>query len=109
MAADRAEAATSKGAHRVKCPACAATAIIRGVVGATNDPQLEDGVVVVRQTILPTKFRCFACGLRLQSTAALGIEKLANPFTRVLKYSPLDYYADDEEADEDEGFEYNNE
>lgn len=108
LATVRAAKATSSGGHRIECPACKSAASIFGSVSETTDPQLEEGEVVVRQTILPNKVRCYACGLALNSTSALQVEKLAKPFTRVLRYSPLEYYRDDED-DEEEYEEYDNE
>jgi hypothetical protein len=109
LAAARAAKATASGGHRVQCPACKSTASLFGAVRETTDPQLEEGEVVVRQTILPNKLRCYACGLVISSTGALQVEQLAKPFTRVLRYSPLDYYRDVEDDEEEQYEEYDNE
>ena len=106
-AVQKAEAAALDGGHRVSCPACAGLATLRGQVLATAEPTLEDNMVVVRSTVVPSRFACSACGLTLKTTAALQVEDLAKPFTRTLRYPPLEYYAEAGDAFDYE--EYDNE
>ncbi|QRN96004.1 hypothetical protein JRI60_44425 [Archangium violaceum] len=101
------------GGHLTQCPACQSNATVTGEVVNTTGPNLEQGYLVFRSSVLPTGFHCAACGLTLDGHAALHAAGLGGQFTRTSKWDPLDYYVvtERENEDEDEGphEEYNNE
>lgn len=92
IAYNNSEELASKGHHRVDCPACDCTATILGEpYGKANVEHTEDGIVV-RQSILPTKFVCLACGLKLNGYNSLSAASIGNHYNRRITYSPEDYY-----------------
>lgn len=100
--------------HKVTCPACSCTATVQGdVYGRENVEHCADEIIS-RQTVLPTKFSCIACGLKLTGYGQLSIAGVSEHFTHRSHYSPEDFYnmisVDDieifRENDEDGGYFY---
>lgn len=78
--------------HRVNCPACASVGTVQGEdIGAQRVEHGED-CIIVRQTVLPTRFVCSACGLRLQGYQYLRAAGVADHFTRRSEFTPQEYY-----------------
>ena len=46
----------------------------------------------MRTVNLPTRLRCVACGLRLESHAELHAAALGAQFTKIVHLDPRDYY-----------------
>jgi hypothetical protein len=86
------EKLASKGHHRIKCPACECTATILGDPFGKDNIEHRDGEIIVKQSILPTKFDCIACELKLKGYSALSAAGIGNYYTRRTTYSPEDYY-----------------
>lgn len=121
-AAAKGELLSHQGHHRVDCPSCGCVATVQGQVHGAEHVQLVERAIVVRESVVPNKFSCEACGLTLSSYAALQVAGLASHFTRKTEFTPEEYYGlvDPEDPDqlrqllrdhgEDHGFyEFNNE
>jgi len=80
------------GHHRVKCPACSATATLQGDTLGSSKVEDDDGDIVVRQAVAPRKFNCMACGLKLDGYAELVTAGFGDQYTRTTRYSPVEYY-----------------
>lgn len=92
--------------HRVKCPACSSIATVQGEdIGSERVEHSEDSIIV-RQTVLPTRFSCPACGLRLQGYQYLRAAGVADHFTRKSEFSPQEYYELIDPEDTDAMHEY---
>jgi hypothetical protein len=78
--------------HRVKCPACSATATLQGDSLGSAKIEHEDAEIVVKQAIAPRKFGCATCGLKLDGYAELATASLGDQYTRTTRYSPEEYY-----------------
>jgi hypothetical protein len=86
------ERLASKGHHRIKCPACECIATILGAPHGKDNIEHGDGEIIVKQSVLPTKFACIACELKLNGYSALSAAAIGNHYTRKTTYSPEDYY-----------------
>lgn len=92
----------SRGYHRVTCPACGCIATVFGEPFGNHRIEHADDEIIVRQSILPTKFNCTACELKLTGYGSLKAVNLANHYTRTHWYTPEEYYnlinPDDEDS-----------
>ena len=86
------ERLSREGHHRVECPACASTALVSGKAFGNEHVADEDGDIVVRQPVAPTKLSCSACGLKLEGYAELEAVDLGGYYTRTTYYTPDGYY-----------------
>lgn len=86
------EQLSHKGHHRVKCPACNSFATVLGESYGEDIIEHKNDEIIVRQSVLPTKFSCLACELRLNGYAALKAADLADHFTHRSHYTPEEYY-----------------
>ena len=91
-----------KGYHRVKCPACGCQGAVFGEPYGKQKVEHTDDKIVVRQSILPTKYNCTACELKLTGYNTLKAADIANHYTRTNWYNPEEYYdlinPDDEDS-----------
>jgi hypothetical protein len=78
--------------HRVNCPACACIATVQGEVYGGEQVEHGENKITVRQNVVPTKFHCTACGLKLNGYGELLVAKVADHFTHRSEYSPEEYY-----------------
>lgn len=81
-----------RGHHRVDCPACGCTATVFGEPTGKEHIENHDDCIIVKQSILPTKFSCNACELKLNGYSSLKANDIANHYTRKTTYSPEEYY-----------------
>jgi hypothetical protein len=81
-----------RGYHRVACPACNCTATVIGEPYGKDSIESADNEITVRQSILPTKFNCTACELKLNGYNSLSAAGVASHYTRRQRYSPDEYY-----------------
>jgi len=81
-----------RGHHRVQCPSCLCTATIIGEPYGKENIEHIEAQIIVKQSILPTKFQCLACELKLNGYYALSAAGIANYYTRRTKYTPEEYY-----------------
>lgn len=91
-----------RGYHRVDCPACGCMGTVFGEPYGKQKVEHKDDEIVVRQSILPTKYKCSACELKLTGYSALKAADIANHYTRTNFYTPEEYYdlinPDDEDS-----------
>ncbi|OZV66260.1 hypothetical protein [Winogradskyella aurantia] len=81
-----------RGYHRVECPSCKCTATVFGEPYGKQNVENNEDEIIVRQSILPTKFQCIACELKLSGYSSLKAANIGNHYTRRNTYSPEDYY-----------------
>lgn len=81
-----------RGYHRVVCPSCKCTATVQGTTYGGERLEHRDGMIIVRESVIPTKFSCTACGLRLVGYQELVAASVGDHFTNRSEYSPPDYY-----------------
>lgn len=86
------EELSHKKHHKVKCPACNCSATVEGNVYGKIKIETNDTEIITRQSVMPTKFNCSACGLNLNSYAELKVAEIADHFTHRIHYSPEEYY-----------------
>lgn len=86
------QAAHSGQGHRVTCPACGSTSTVRGEPVSTRPPQLEKGMIAIRETRLPTEFLCGACDLELNGHPELHAAGIGGLYTHLIKFDPVGYY-----------------
>jgi hypothetical protein len=80
------------GHHRVKCPSCDSIATVQGDAFGGERIEHGDGTITVRQSVLPTRFACSACELKLSGYAELLAAGVADHFTRRTEFTPEEYY-----------------
>ncbi|MFC6268914.1 hypothetical protein [Frigoriflavimonas asaccharolytica] len=81
-----------RGYHRVECPSCKCVATVFGEPYGKQNVENNEDEIIVRQSILPTKFICTACELKLNGYSSLKSAGIGNHYTRRNKYSPEEYY-----------------
>lgn len=117
-ATKRSDTLASSGHHRVICPACGSSATVQGDLYGGERVEHSDRLITVRQSVVPTRFGCTACGLKLAGYAELHAAGVADHFTQRREYSPEEYYGlvdpDDHEsmrnyAENHNFYEFNNE
>lgn len=91
--------ATKHDGHRVSCPACGSNAILSGSPAAPPTQELRDNRIIERQRLLPTRFECIACGLKVSGLSRLTAMGLGDSYTATFTYSPEDYFATEDPLD----------
>lgn len=89
---EESEQLSHRGHHRVVCPSCQCTATVQGATYGGERLEHRDGMVIVRESVIPTKFACNACGLKLNGYQELVAAGVGDHFTHRSEYSPTDYY-----------------
>ncbi|HEU4670121.1 MAG TPA: hypothetical protein VFR91_05415 [Dyella sp.] len=114
----KSDALAHSGHHRVSCPACRSTATVQGDVYGGERVEHHDRTITIRQSVVPTRFCCLACGLKLTGYGELHAAGVADHYTQRREYTPEEYYglvdpSDHEAMREYAGnhnfFEFNNE
>ena len=85
-------AARQKG-HCVKCPACNSLALLHGHPIGAPTVNLEDQIVVEKQSLLPSTLECSACGLKVSGYSKLNACKLGDSFTLTSYSEAAEYFA----------------
>lgn len=94
--AGHAEATASRAeGHRVKCPSCGSVALLHGSPAGAESSGYKDGVIFVRQPMLPSSFECKACGLKIVGYSKLNACGLGGTFTFTSYRDPVDYFEDE--------------
>jgi hypothetical protein len=57
-------------------------------------------MIVQRQSVLPGKFECIACGLQIVGLSRLTAIGLGDRFTSTTRYSPAEFYSQESEGPE---------
>ncbi|WP_131421485.1 hypothetical protein [Comamonas thiooxydans] len=86
------EKLSHRGHHRVVCPSCKSSATVQGTTYGGERLEHKDGLIIVRESVTPTKFCCLACGLKLSGYPELVAAGVGDHFTHRSEYSPPDYY-----------------
>lgn len=81
-----------RGHHRVACPSCKCTATVQGTTYGGERLEHKDGMIIVRESVIPTKFSCPACDLKLSGYQELVAAGVGDHFTNRSEYLPPDYY-----------------
>ena len=72
---------------------------------APPNQKLKDGLIVVTQPFLPSKFECIACKLKIVGLPQLHACGLASVYTSTSTYDPAEFYGP---SDEYQGYEDDN-
>lgn len=67
--------------HRVECPACKCVATVQGDTNGREQIEHTEDEIIVRQTVIPTKLLCTACGLKINGYGELSSASVADHFT----------------------------
>ena len=86
------EILSHKGYHRVTCPACSSIATVQGDTYGREQIEHTEDEIIVRQSVIPTRFSCSACGLKLNGYGELSAASVADHFTHRTHYTPEEYY-----------------
>jgi len=78
--------------HRVECPACKCVATVQGDTYGREQIENKEDQIIVRQSVIPTKFSCQACGLNLDGYGELMAASIADHFTHRIHYTPEEFY-----------------
>lgn len=82
----------SWGGLTATCPACGAEGCLDGEDVSVSETRLEDDLLRWEQVVLPTKFECLACELRLEGYERVEAAGLGGHRTREHWDDPVDYY-----------------
>jgi len=91
-AAKQGEVLSHQKHHRVNCPACNCVATVQGDTYGREQVEHRDNEIVVRQSVIPTRFLCSACGLKLSGYGELSFANVADHFTHRTHYTPEEFY-----------------
>ncbi|MGB7306414.1 MAG: hypothetical protein WBD13_19235, partial [Burkholderiaceae bacterium] len=81
-----------RGHHRVNCPACKSVATVQGTTYGGERLEHKDELIIVRENVIPTRFHCLACDLKLDGYQELVAAGIGDHFTHRAEYYPPDYY-----------------
>lgn len=95
-------------ARRVGCPACGSAGVQSGQRVRASVPIAEEDSIVIRTAVLPTKYGCIACELKLNGHPRLHFAGLGDEFTVSDHLDPSEFYDFQHPEPEDYG-EYMNE
>jgi hypothetical protein len=98
--------ATRSAGHRTICPSCGNAALLRGQGRGPVSTYLDEDEyeIVQKQTMLPSSFECFACGLKISGLSKLSACGLGQVFTATWTSSAAEFFNlhTDEELEEAE-------
>ena len=97
--------ATKQVGHRVKCPACASDALVKGEPVAAPHKTIKNDEITETQEYLPSLFECVACGLKISGLSRLNAINLGGRYKKTQVYDAGEYYAP---PDDYQGFEDDN-
>jgi hypothetical protein len=83
-----------------KCPACGTEGLLSGEVVKYLRPQVDEDFIREKAVIIPTKFNCFSCSLKLDTHEQVYIADMGDQFTLEGFRDPQDYYGIDFESEE---------
>ncbi len=83
---------TSQLVKECFCPACESKAIIDGQITDSGAPRLSEGEIIVERRVLPSRFRCFVCDLRLPNFTEMNIANLGAMYTITETKDPIDFF-----------------
>lgn len=91
--------ATRQNGHRAKCPSCSSTALIVGEAVGAPERSIDEDIITETQVLLPPKFECVACGLKITGLAKLAAVGLGERYKNKQTFDAHELY-----AEQDEGF-----
>jgi ribosomal protein S27E len=91
-------------AHRVTCPACGNQALVFGEPHGEVHTEVDDSTVVLRQSMLPERFFCFGCELKVLGYSQLAAAGLGDVFTATTRKSAAEHFAAGSDDEEDYDF-----
>ena len=90
---DRATAwAIRQNGHRVSCPSCGCPALVQGSPSGPVHQTVQVEDIVERQSQVPSRFECIACGLKVAGLARLVACGLGDPFIETSTYAVAEYF-----------------
>jgi DNA-directed RNA polymerase subunit RPC12/RpoP len=89
--------ASRQEGHRVNCPSCCSTALVKGEPASAPQIKLEDDTIFESQEHLPSQFECVACGLKVLGLSRLRAIKLDSRYKHTLSYDAAEYYSPDDQ------------
>lgn len=92
--------ASRQDGHIVACPACSSEALLEGEPIAAPKQVLKEDMVVITQAMVPSRFQCVACGLKINGLSQLSAADLGSPFKTTLTFNAADYFYS---GDDDDG------
>lgn len=78
--------------ERHKCPSCGASAVVEGEAVKYLEAKVEEDGIVEPIICLPTKFKCYCCGLTLSNHIDVYAAGFGDQFTVDQWNDPKDYY-----------------
>ena len=78
--------------HRVKCPSCKSVALVRGIPSGKGETTIDGDLILHKQPILPSSFKCIACELQIAGPSNLSTCGLGNSFTGSYTYTAAEYF-----------------
>lgn len=94
--ADSAEITSSRAlGHRVSCPACDCISLLHGSSAGPETQTYKDGLIVIRQPMLPSSFECKGCRLKIVGYSKLSACGLGGTFTSTSTFDPVEYFEED--------------
>ena len=87
-----AKMATRASGHRMACPSCGCTGLLKGNPIGSPRTAIEDGYVVERQGTLPSSFNCVACGLKIMGYSKLNACGLGDTYTSTHFFDAVEYF-----------------
>ena len=76
---------------RRKCPACGNVSFLLGEI-VTRTLRAKDDAIVESSSVLPTRFECQHCSLRIDGHTRLHAADMGGQFTAEVSYDPAEYY-----------------
>lgn len=95
LAAHSEATASRADGHRAKCPSCSSVALLHGSSAGAESSGYKDGVIFIRQPMLPSAFECKACGLKIVGYSKLNACGLGGTFTSTSYRDPVEYFEDE--------------
>lgn len=86
--------ATRHAGHRTACPSCGSPSLIKGKSWGEVSTEMDDdtGLIIQRQSVLPSSFECIACGLKISGWSKLSAAGLGDAFTDTHTSSAAEYF-----------------
>lgn len=75
----------------IPCPACGSNGVLTGEPVTSTEPRLVEIDIVQETVVIPTSFRCVACGLLLDGHHLLHPAELGGQFVVKELRDPVDY------------------
>ena len=84
--------ATRLVGHRAECPACGSPSLIYGSRQGAVSTKIHEDMIVQKQKMLPSSFKCVACTLRISGLSKLSACGLGDTFTETSSYWATDFF-----------------